>query len=708
MAETLKRTHSEMVADDHIKTEDTTGDSDVQSDDGKVPAYDAKQEKLPSSVVFTPEFAALTDVIHEQIELLSKPIEETSYRNGVVNGLLEEIKLRTKAEFPEEVRIALIGDMSSGKSSVINSILSVGTIARQGDAGGSCTWVVQEFCYTLPKQTQPFAAEIHFFNQEERYSIIKSLFADYYRASTRDDDAADGPKDSDQTVDEFNVREGCITAFRALFSGQKVFATRISTQNFLDSAQSEDDDRILDRLSDYSDCLMNTLTSRGPTVLEQASTCQTLTWEILPYLTTVEQRDGEPIPSPWPFVSYIKFGLDHDLLKHGITLVDLPGLSDANRIRVANAMHHLRLCTHYMIVAEIGRIKDNKFVRDHMLRGSMTRGSGRVILVLTHADTIDDDTEVEATRKEQQQLDGLLKEMKGFDLEKSQLISKMKTVKGTQKYQLMEEKDGISARLRASSSKHTELRIAIRSRNIATEMQQLYATLTPDPIPLAIFCVGNQAYKKHQAGYATDDPGAPTLSVEGTKIPALRRHLFLAPAEGRLNEVRHLVSAQLPSLLGCFNLYVSKTHMARKDEVERFVLEPQETAPVKIKEHFMILHDEAEKYILTPWREDSFDWTTEARDMCRQWEKMYSTSTHLQFLKRDGIRKGKGKGAAPISWNEDLLQINASEVRRWFKNYESAQDQAPKQIVKDIHKLVNMMDNKIKSTSMLPHPISIC
>ena len=109
----MKRTHDDMVADDSNVVNSGEEDSAEDGTD-KVAPYDAKQEKLPASPVFTPEFEQLNDSIQKLLKLLSEPLTESSYRNPVICGLLEEIKIRTKGDFPEHVRIALIGSMKSG------------------------------------------------------------------------------------------------------------------------------------------------------------------------------------------------------------------------------------------------------------------------------------------------------------------------------------------------------------------------------------------------------------------------------------------------------------------------------------------------------------------------------------------------------------------------------------------------------------------
>ncbi|KAK5688136.1 hypothetical protein LTS10_000114 [Elasticomyces elasticus] len=237
----------------------------------------------------------------------------------------------------------------------------------------------------------------------------------------------------------------------------------------------------------------------------------------------------------------------------------------------------------------------------------------------------------------------------------------------------------------------------MRSRTIAKKMQDLYAELTSDPCVLSVYCVGNAAYKKHQAGYSLHDPNVPTLSVEGTMIPALRRQLFLAPAAAKINEYRHIVATRLPALFGCFSLYVNKTHMARKGEVQKLVRAPQSAVSELINNVRFQLERDMNYKVLEPFRNAEDEWVEEARNHCQQWAEMWGTTPHLTFLKNNGFRKGRGKGASPISWNAELVSIKASEIRGWFKELAPVLDQVAKDITKITTALVNTIITGVRN-----------
>lgn len=115
--------------DDMVAGGDIASDPDVkpsipndedQCDIDKVEPYDASvKEILPHSPVYTEDFEKLEKGMADLIWLLAKPIQDTKFRNGVVNGLLDEISDRTKRRSREDVRVALIGGMKAGECSLL-------------------------------------------------------------------------------------------------------------------------------------------------------------------------------------------------------------------------------------------------------------------------------------------------------------------------------------------------------------------------------------------------------------------------------------------------------------------------------------------------------------------------------------------------------------------------------------------------------------
>lgn len=107
---------------------------DPDADDFYVDPYDCDDpanEPRPISVVYTTGFKALQELNRKATSLLREPLENSKFQNAITKGLIKELVKRTKEDAPDQVKFAIVGDMSAGKSSLLNSILSIGTIARK-------------------------------------------------------------------------------------------------------------------------------------------------------------------------------------------------------------------------------------------------------------------------------------------------------------------------------------------------------------------------------------------------------------------------------------------------------------------------------------------------------------------------------------------------------------------------------------------------
>lgn len=103
----------------------------MEENEEMVVGHDASTEPPPQCPIYHPSYKIVKEKLAEMIELLHQPLYESTYTDNNVEELKSLLKKRSEARFPDEVRIALVGDMASGKSSLINSLLSVGILARK-------------------------------------------------------------------------------------------------------------------------------------------------------------------------------------------------------------------------------------------------------------------------------------------------------------------------------------------------------------------------------------------------------------------------------------------------------------------------------------------------------------------------------------------------------------------------------------------------
>lgn len=518
-------------------------------------------------------------------------------------------------------------------------------------------------------QRTKFAAKVRFFNKEEIRNTLGDLLAKYYRAANKnikDEEDGNGDDDEDYTrVESYGDMRDATTAFVALFCEQPDFETEETAQSFLKEARSERDPKILDTLVDWANDVVETVLDGENALLVEESTTEQLLWALQPYTYQIGGLEGKGVVAPWPLVSAIDFGLDHPLLNEGIVFVDSPGLSDANSSRSRNAIMSHRECTHKIVVAEIGRAEADAAVRKSLQSGSRTRGSGHMLLVLTHGDSIDPGTEVFGTPNEKKGLARIEAELKDLRAKRTAKHREHMHTKVENRHDLAEELQSLVTEIRQLSTKRDSCRLKMRNRKVVVKMQEIYKGLTSDPKPLAAFAVGNQAYQQHVAGFSGED--MPLLSVKETSIPDLRHKLYTMPIQGRLNDTLHMAETQLQNLVNTIDLYCAQVHLARKDEIEAIVLAPKKLLRGLVHESYELLKAEVIQVILTPMKEQESEWVKKARKTCTVWTTKFNGQ--LGILKNEGQMKPRKNGAnngKAVDWNHELLRIGDDSLDDLF------------------------------------------
>jgi hypothetical protein len=515
-------------------------------------------------------------------------------------------------------------------------------------------------------QKSPFAAKVFFFTTSQIRKILRALLAKYYRAANKEDKDDEEDDLQGSKVESFGEMRDTLTAFMALFCDQEQFKTEESAGKYLQHAKSENDPVILEQLVLWAGEVVDRFTKGNDFVIIEKSTPEDLLWALQPYTYQIGGIDGEGEVSPWPLVSVIHFGLDHPLLNEGVVFVDSPGLSDANAVRSRNAIKHHRECTHKIVVAEIGRAEADANVRKNLEIGYRTRGSGNTILVLTHGDSIDPETEVTGTPGEKKRVTRLDADIKALRTQKQKKTQERQKLRPNDRDDIDEEIKSVGAEMRQKQTERDVVRLGMRNRKVISKMQELYKKLAKDPKPLSAIAVGNQVYTKYQTGFSDDEK--PYLSVKDTNVPALRHRLYTMPVEGRYNDTLHFAEVQLPTLINSIELYCSQTHMVRKGEIEAIVLEPKKRVREIVHAALDQRRDQAAEMILHAMKLRESDWIKPARKICAAWLDAHKGK--LALFKKEGHEKGRG-GKKDINWNAELAKLGMETLDGFFKDFQA-------------------------------------
>lgn len=497
--------------------------------------------------------------------------------------------------------------------------------------------------------------------------------------------------------ENFSDVNSVIESFMALFNDQPEFENETAAKRYLDGLACENDEGILNTLSCWAQSVVAAHLESEPVVTVEASTPADLLFKLQPYTHTNDEEQGVRLVDPWPLVSVIDFSFDNPLLNEDIIFVDSPGISDANFTRAENAIRHHRKCTHKLSVADIARVKDDKSLRENLASGYRLRGSGHTVLVITKGDSIDSDGDVPGTKLQKCSVQKLKDEARELRNKKGQLAAKRQKAPRDERMDIDDELEAVNDRLQTKTNEHDALIMRMRNRSVVNRLSQQYRELTGDPHPLGVFVVGNEAYKTYQAGYFVNEK--PSMTIEETGIPALRKKIYLLPAEGKLNNVLHIARTQLPSLINSFELYCSKTHMARKSEIEKIVHWPKGQLPSILDQYYQRLKEQLTVNILSPMTNDEHEYCADARRLCAEWTLRHSRD-HLKIMQKYGCKKGTKKTGPDIDWNAQLMKINSDALEDYLYNFSKAASQILDEMGKEVGNLLDTTKMKIRGKSI--------
>ncbi|KAF2206960.1 hypothetical protein CERZMDRAFT_102810 [Cercospora zeae-maydis SCOH1-5] len=119
---------------------------------------------------------------------------------GIVEQIVDIAEELRAMPWPRPTRIALLGDTGTGKSSLLNSIVDVPDIAKavcitievqadtykstlssQISSGESCTPTAMEYCGSIDRQQESFAAEITDYDEETAKTLLREHISHYRR-----------------------------------------------------------------------------------------------------------------------------------------------------------------------------------------------------------------------------------------------------------------------------------------------------------------------------------------------------------------------------------------------------------------------------------------------------------------------------------------------------------------------------------------------